>query len=337
MLTKYTKADLLWEATRRNQNYINQYNFLKKQYIDEKTNLLQQKIADLLLWYDSSLEHEIHSIKNGLASLKRIPGYPINWKIILIGHDHTLKNHNQNTFKSRYEWLDPNVKIDEIKSELKKPDADPLTIHPYYCLFNIINPENLFYHSEYLEKKPAESLEEKLSSFPSDKLLSFFPERTINGEVNICIPKRTLGDHALFMFNPRDSSANIQNTLIKIKNKILEKINPEPKHIIIKSSEIDTYIEYLRKYGRLVNKIKKKIETGEITTETEDFKMEKGAIILTDEIDFRLHLPDFTQKEEKQKFETVEQKYRLAYQKAVQLIQATPNVVFKEGLKSKRK
>ena len=116
---KYTKADLMWEATRRNEDYKNDYAQKLKQYRDDYKNNLDINIV--YLPYPSSDRWEI-----AMPILKE------NRSIIKI-----------------LGWLDPRVDIDKIKKEIDS-GAPALSVHPYaHTLeYNMTNP-NMYYHHIY--------------------------------------------------------------------------------------------------------------------------------------------------------------------------------------------
>lgn len=113
-MTKYTKADLIWEATRRNEVYKTDYLSMLEKYRNEF------KINDC-------------------ASIRYLPYVPsVRWNILILKEDSN---------KVRvYGWLDPSVDVDTIKRELKT-GVSPFSIHPYAHIekLNKTNP-NIYYH-----------------------------------------------------------------------------------------------------------------------------------------------------------------------------------------------
>jgi len=112
---KYNKFDLMWEATRRNEDYRAQYlSFLEK---------YQQEFND-----------------RGNDTPDYLP-YPQSgrWNINIIREE-------QGRIKVLGWWVNPGIEIDVIKGEILS-GADPLSVHPYAYMDQLTrtNP-NIYYH-----------------------------------------------------------------------------------------------------------------------------------------------------------------------------------------------
>jgi hypothetical protein len=339
---EYTKADLLWELTRRNQNYIDSFNTVKKIYLQLWSNLGGvknhimkglEKTFDL----DAIPTTEQENISENSI---RYPGTPNEWKIMMKAAVPISKQigFNFSDFKS-YTWLDPKVTIAEIKNELNNPGADPLAIHPYYALFNLISPEDLFYHYAYFED-PSLNLrpgEKKLITFSSDKNIGMFYERDIDSEVYICISKKSLGKRVLFMFDPYSNEEDIKSTVIKVRRNVqpvLEKKIKENREITYESSGVKTYLGWIKTYDNIISAYEKKIKKP-------NFINNNGAKILPEKLPKGAKFADLVAavaSARKEKNSTSYYKIiREQYLKAIKLIQITPDIIFSSGRDQDRK
>lgn len=113
---KYNEADLLWEATRRNVEYRNDF-----------LAMLEKYRAD-------SRHKEIEN-----------PGYlpyisSDRWSILMVKEDDDRIR--------VFGWLDPSIEIDEIKKEIRS-GAVPVSVHPYAYIHELkrTNP-NIYYHHD---------------------------------------------------------------------------------------------------------------------------------------------------------------------------------------------
>lgn len=131
MPVKYTKADLMWEATRRNEDYKNDYaSMLEKYRADSKNNL------------DTTIEY--------------LPYVPSNrWMISIIRETAT-------SIKI-FGWIDPCVDIDKIKKDISS-GVPAVSVHPYAYTHELTrtNP-NIYYHQidqqygqQYFSERPLE-------------------------------------------------------------------------------------------------------------------------------------------------------------------------------------
>lgn len=125
MTTKYTRADLLWEATRRNEDY-------KSDYIS-----VLGKYRNDLKDYGSITELPYVSFKR--------------WGIVMVKESETrLKI---------FGWLDPEIDVNEINKKISS-GVNPLSVHPYAYLheLSITNP-NMYYH--LMQKSPGQHFSEQ--------------------------------------------------------------------------------------------------------------------------------------------------------------------------------
>jgi hypothetical protein len=115
---EYTKADLLWEATRRNQEYKNDYAsalevYRNKHKLDADTNITYLPTVSSNRW-------NIH--------MKRITEAETETRIQVLG------------------WLDPCIDIDEIKREISS-GVPALSVHPYEYANELTRTKpDIYYH-----------------------------------------------------------------------------------------------------------------------------------------------------------------------------------------------
>lgn len=292
---KYIKADLIWEATRRNEDYKKDYKEVLDKYI--KTNQM-----------------------DNIEFLKRIPDEkPNKWKIRMDGAF---------PFETYY-WLDPTTTLENIYAEIKETGNSRL--HPYYRLFRppVKINDSFYYGQPWIETHNVANLENHEKEDNDVKATSGFfrLEIEISGEKSlnlICINERDIEDQVLLTIDPLNTDEEIMSHVKEIKNKALRNIAPKIEELKKKGittrypQNIGNYIVWLQKYDIITNFYLNDNNAGEITTKN-------GAIILPQKFDYEPLIPlDIPRKDVSYQI----QKYEEIYKEAVLIIQSTPDLVF---------
>ena len=115
---KYTKEDLMWEATRRNQDYKNDYASMLEEFRNVDANLNNSQ-----LWRKKK-----------------------KWELLLSKVTEKTSMGNRVQFIC---WLDPSVVIDDIKREIKSGTPD-ISIHPY--AYTKVKPNAYYHHANEINK-----------------------------------------------------------------------------------------------------------------------------------------------------------------------------------------
>lgn len=136
---QYTKADLIWEATRRNQDYKNDYSSMLERYRDECG------IQNINSLYEY--------LPNPESTIEYLPYNPsCKWEILMIAKGDILAGTETHKGTYFWGWLDPNVDIDKIKKKIDSGE-NPLSVHPYEYV-NVLSRSrsNIYYHqNEHLD------------------------------------------------------------------------------------------------------------------------------------------------------------------------------------------
>jgi hypothetical protein len=339
---EYTKADLLWELTRRNQNYIKSFNTFKKIYLKLWPDLDGVKnhiIKGIKKTFDldsipTSTEHE-----NISQNPRRLPGLPNEWEIMMkaaIPMSNCI-GFNFSDFKS-YTWLDPDITIDQIKNELNHPGADPLAIHPYHALTNLVTPDDLFYHYAYFDDR-SEQLkpgEKKLIPFSNNINIGMFYEYNIEGEIYICIKKKSLGRQILMMLDPLKGDKHIISASTSVKSKVQpaleEKIKKQGDRTYSENpNDIKIYFKWIKTYDD-INSTYKQIE--EKAGRKPNLINDRGALVLPKDANLRNIVRELINDEEK--LSSANKRMRGQYLETIKLIQNTPDIPFTSARDQKR-
>jgi len=293
-IKKYSKADLLWEATRRNEDYKKDYLEVYKDYAKENPHISK-------------------------GNIKRLPlAESDRWRIKMMGEDQFFKS-SPETY-----WLDPKVSFEEIQEEIMH--YNNVVLHPYYHLFQSKKLPWVFYYyrdsSIGLQNKKDNAYEDHLRDTPEGRNLEFF-EYKINETVYVCIKRSQVDKKILLMIDPLKTDDEIQQSVKEIKNEVLKTIKRRI-NTFIKSdgsvfypNRIKEYIGWLEKYDQIVEYIQKDNNL--------QLSINNGVIDIPDNFNFSEMVPDEVPGK---KFAGVQKNYLNAYRGSIKLIQQTPNIVF---------
>jgi len=292
---KYTKADLIWEATRRNEDYKKDYKEVYDKYI-------------------------VTNHMDNIASLKRIPDEkPNKWKIRMDG----------GLGFETYYWLDPTTTLENIYAEIKETGNSRL--HPYYRLFRSpVKINDSFYHGQawiethnvaYLENHEKENNDVKATSGFFRLEIEISDEKSLN---LICVDERDIEDQVLLTIHPLNTDEEIKNHVKKIKNKALRSIAAKIEGLKKNGVEtryppdINDYIGWLQHYDIIIDFYIK-------NNNGVEFVIKKGAIVLPEKFDYEPLIPlDIPRQDVSYQM----QKFKEDYEDAVLIIQSTPDLVF---------
>ena len=296
---KYTQGDLLWECTRRNENYKNDYASMIETYkdINQSDSLLESNIL-------------LRISRNEALCSNPTPDdrimYPtdkggIRWSIQLVWMS------KESPLPRIWFWKDPLIDVYKIKKEIAA--GKPITeVHPYgyIDLYQEMIPLN-YYHRTY-------------QYFYIPPIVKSIKDQ------DLCINETDLGDNFLLSISPTASDKSILKAVQKAKKLVLKGIRQE--HLYLKEKgetiynplKIEQYLGWLKKYDEVVDHLRK-LKCDEPLT------YEKGACIIPDDFSFSGFL---TKKGIKASttFESQRKSYKRAYDGAVKLIQSTPFIFF---------
>lgn len=216
----YSKEDLLWEATRRNEVYKAEYKKLHKQYLQAHPSI---------------------------KTINYLPYPSGHWKIWLAGKGLQQNPSPEYDYKKMAGWMNPDISVDQIKVDIES-GYHPFEVHPYYSVFEKAKTSSAFcyYNNAY---KPLDS-----KDFPG------FFEREIDGRICVCIDKKYIRDRFLITISPHDSDKKIMEAIKNKKKEIIDVVKNKLATGQTKRSftitRIDSYIEDLRTYDKLVEECK---------------------------------------------------------------------------------
>lgn len=204
---------------------------------------------------------------------------------------------------TNYKWripgvIDPTISIDEIKKKIEN-GADPMQVHPYY--------------KKYRHEKKAVLLHNLPYPLTQDNI-----DDTLNRWVQTLVSD--CNNRLLVSVNPNSNDDEIFKQIKSIKKdfnlKIKDEKTNESKFRPFSPTKIKSYIGWLRKYDKIVEEFLKEYQKSELISP-------KGFIRIPPGRDFQEFVPV-----EGDSFETNLRAYRRAYAESVNLIEATPNIVF---------
>lgn len=304
---KFQKADLIWEATRRNEQY--------KQYYKKMLAKKYDPVSSILLFEENP----------DIAKIKIMQAYSSNKdaiKNIFFG-EHAR-------WKMLYRVFNPNITICDIRNKMAGGE-NPYTIHPYFWMhpykFSSINDHAFAIPNSVNELDKIEIID--INKKPED-----YTKETLRK--NEALRKRMESTEEKFLIEI-DSNANNQTIFDEIK-KLKSKVSSDYKADLYREKEkgcfsicslkeIDTAIEYLEVYDYMVDEIKKYCNSN-----GESLKITSGFIEKPKGLSYEAFL---TEKDIKVRGKikytgssSKEHYYSNSYRKSVDLIKYAPNIHF---------
>jgi len=264
--TKYAKEDLLWEATRRNEEF--------KEYYYK---LIRRQNGKIDRW-------------------KRLWDIPNNYRWKIPGA------------------IDPSISVDEIKEKIDS-GADRSDVHPYFKYFRDEKKSVIHHITPGLG-----AIRNTGSSFiqHSDKVKIDTP--LYKWMHNFIV---TTKDRIVISISPLANYDIIEKEIKKIRKRALKNIKKDiedqKKNKAYYPRDVGKYIGWLRKYDEIVDYLKEKKGADNLT-------IEDGVVMLPDNFSF-VHIVR-RKKTLPEKFEGQRKLYKETYEKAISLIQTTPNINF---------
>ncbi|MBA3009676.1 MAG: hypothetical protein KKF12_12510 [Proteobacteria bacterium] len=327
------KADILWEATRRNEDY-------KKEY------------------YDALNKYQKEYPKQPRENFKRLPSPDSDrWQIKMGGTNPITKK------ICSFYWLDPDIQLEEIWDHIS--EQGNTWMHPYNHLFpdekiNEALTKNLkkktgekygrifldsYYCSEMhgiVEFDNYRQFLEPQNISKEDLMPNDFFEFVADDTVYAAIKKEYTKDKILLMIDPFESDVNIQIKVKEIKDKVIQSLKIKAKilrtkgKILLEPSKMNSYFDWFKRYDEIIHEANKE--------ESSTVVCINGANCLnteeTSSIDFGQLVPNSDIDEKKfdtgEKYDSAldkrikadKKKYKTAYENSIQLIQQTPNIFF---------
>jgi len=296
---KYTVADLLWEATRRNKDYKNDYALMLEKYRN--------------------------SYGTDAQNVKHLPYANYDkWKILLAFENGTSTSYSG--------WLDPNIEIDGIKRDIES-GAPALSVHPYEY-FTIINSKKPYTFFQRIVHEHEESLKQQSSRETNDRVSEnivnpFFEQYLDKNNLGIhgtyiCINKQYVGDSMLCLIDPMSSDEAIKKVLQDNKKRVRHLIKKDKENLKQQKDrtfcidDIDFYIGWLRKYDEWVNELTQMIGEDQLT-------YKNGVVIIPNHVKYKQINPATGEGTD---LDSNKKVYKDALTGAVRLIQTTPNIYF---------
>jgi len=262
--SSYCKADLLWEATRRNEDY-------KRLYEEVAGSRNEDKSKWERIWHPGNFRWKIHRL------------------------------------------LHPSLSIDDIRAKIDK-GADPNEVHPYHYMFEYEHQAIIQHHVPKIDSTDNDNPNRAQDGvkIDSDDYKKYQEFRAI------------VSNRILLSINPMTRDKDILPAIKKLKKdkRINIKQELDAKKVRGKRSyyprDINSYIGWLLKYTEIVEHLTQKF--GAQGLETDD-----GIIVLPAKFSLAEVVPDDTPAE---KFEGQRKAYETVYQKSIDLIRSSPDIVF---------
>ena len=341
------KADILWEATRRNENY-------KKGYYDALKKY-QKKYPD-----------------QSRENFKRLPSPDTDrWKINMFGLNPIARQW------CTFCWLDPEVTVEEIWDAILERNST--VIHPYTHLFpderttktltkNLEKKTGKKYGKVFLQSYYCSEMHgiEKFDSYErilepqnisDDLMLEDFFEFEADNTVYAAIKREYTKDKILLMIDPFETDENIRIKVKEAKNHIIQSIKTTANilrkkgKVLLEPSKMKAYLNWLKKYDEIINKANEESNSAVICIDgakclnTENKSVNFGELVKNTELnkneydakkklnnDANKEFNDAIDKEfddDTDRRDRADKKiYREAYENSVKLIQQTPNILF---------
>jgi len=336
------KADLLWEATRRNENY-------KKEYHNELRKF-QKKFPD-------------HPKEN----FKRLPSPDSNrWKIKMGGINPITKK------LCSFYWLDPETELNEIWDDVNK--RKNLQLHPYNHLFpderidkslwktleknteikyeKIIldsyyyNTLHGFEEDGYLRFNNYQRILEP-QNISNDLMLEDFFELEVDNTVYVAIKKENIKDKMLVMIDPLEIDESIKIKIQAIKGEIIQSLKnniqklKDSGKIFIGPSKIKYCLNWFKIYDIIINNAYEKSSSDVICVDgAKCVNTGKSSILSFGEVALHTNLDKNNYENDEEHGKATDKKIRAdkkkskpAYDTSVELIQQTPNIFFLPKIK----
>ncbi|MFH2058587.1 MAG: hypothetical protein ABIJ59_06775 [Pseudomonadota bacterium] len=337
---KNPKADLLWEATRRNENY-------KKGYYDA-LKIFQKKYPD-----------------QPRENFKRLPSPDTDrWKIKMVGPNPIEKKW------CTFCWLDPDVQLKEIWEDIIKRDS--LWMHPYNHLFqdeeiNAALRKNLaektgekygkvflqsYYCSEMHGIEKFDNYERILQpqNISDDLMLEDFFEFEADNTVYAAIKRENTKNKILLMIDPFEIDDNIEIKIKEIKNEVIQSLKAKIETLekqgkaFIEPSKIGYCLNWFKIYDKIIEYAYEKsnlniscIDGAKCLKIGKHSSLEFGEVIPHTDLDKDDYdnKGDYNNATDKRRRADIK-KAKPAYETSVKLIQQTPNIFFSPKIKSKK-
>jgi len=300
---KYTKGDLLWEATRRNQDYKNEYDLLSLKY---------RESHNIYNIYSMLLQDQRPSAAD--LSDQRFMWPTDRWAIAVWPaqkeEDIKYSPSKYFSFTGLIKLMNPSIDIYKIKKKISSgvPASD---VHPYSYVddFEQMRPLN-YYHR-----------------IKQESFWFLFSKHKIGEANNICINENILGNNLLVIIPPYASDDSIKKAVLEARKMVVKGIKDELTSLNKKIERvfnplfIKEYIGWLEKYDEIVARYIK-------LRGVESLTYDKGAVIIKDSPLFTDIVLDIYYDPQETTYEKHRKNYDQAYKGAVQLIQNTPNITF---------
>jgi hypothetical protein len=249
---KYTKEDLLWEATRRNQIYRDEF----QNIIDDKNTLL---VSELGCGHQYGFV-EVQRIRKLIFDKKILPAYSERWGI---------------------EFYNPYISVDDIKEEISKGYSIKEE-HPYYNYYGM--QELSVIEHKTLKNKP-ELFDKNYNSNYNSKNFKLI-KKHFSYPYFIISPKAII-NRTVISFNPESNFNDIIEKINNIRNRKLKNVKLQLKESKTKTynpAKINTYIEWLKIYDAIEKNIF-------VLNSPKECKYENGVIVIPDMISFMQIIP----------------------------------------------
>lgn len=325
------KADILWEATRRNEYY-------KKGYYDALQKY-QKKYPD-----------------QPRENFKRLPSPDSDrWQIKMVGTNPITKQQ----FCSFY-WLDPNIQLEEIWNDIF--EQGHTRMHPYNHLFpdekiNEALTKDLkkktgkkygrifldsYYCSEMHGIETYDNYQRVLESqnSSSDMFEDFF-EFVADDTVYAAIKRDNTKNKVLLMIDPFESDVNIQIQVKNVKDKVIQSLKAAANvlrrkgKVLLEPSKMNSYFDWFKRYDKIIHEANKEAKSAVICINgakclnTEEKSVAFEQLVPSSDIDKKKYdseeeYNNITDKKDR----ADKKKYKTAYENSIQLIQQTPIIFF---------